>query len=271
MIETGNAAGLAYDRTETADSGPLLLLVHGFPLSRLMWRAQLQLPGVEVLAPDLRGFGDSAAWDSTEPLTMAGHADDLASLLDALNIAQPIWLAGLSMGGYVAWEFWRRHRSRVRGLALLDTKAAPDSDEAKAAREATAERVLADGVEVVAHAMMPKLLAPAHSGHDSVDSIADQLQAMMLGTAATTVAAALRGMACRRDAHDLLATIDVPTLVICGEEDVISTPAEMRSFAARIPNHRYVEIPGSGHMTPMEAPKAVNQALLEWLQTEPQS
>ncbi|HEY6564395.1 MAG TPA: alpha/beta fold hydrolase, partial [Pirellulaceae bacterium] len=137
-------------------SGPLLLLVHGFPLDRTMWREQMELAdSYRLLIPDLPGFGQSPSNRSVSH--MVDFADDLAVLLDALGIDGSVVFCGLSMGGYVAWEFFARHRHRVSALILADTRAANDTPEVARARELMAERVLAEGVEPLVASMLPKL------------------------------------------------------------------------------------------------------------------
>lgn len=244
-------------------SGPTLLLVHGFPLDHSMWRHQLESLGdtYRVIAPDLRGFGASSG--ATDTITMEQLADDMAELLDALGIVEPITFCGLSMGGYVAWQFWQRHASRLARLILCDSRAIADSAEAARGRLDLANRVLSEGAAIVAEAMLPKLFAEK-TIREQADMVAATRQVMQ-ATSPAAVAGTLRGMAQRPDMTSALADIDIPTLVICGEHDVISTADEMRSIAAALPNATFVEVPGSGHMTPLEGPETVNRAIRGFL------
>ncbi|MCA9143150.1 MAG: alpha/beta fold hydrolase [Planctomycetaceae bacterium] len=244
-------------------TGPVLLLVHGFPLDHSMWQPQLESLSdtYRIIAPDLRGFGASGG--ATETITMEQFADDMAALLDALGINEPITFCGLSMGGYVAWQFWRRHAARLSRLILCDTRAIADSEEVARGRAMMAERVLSEGSSIVAEAMLPKLFAEATARDDS--NTVEATHRVMAATAPAAVAGALRGMALRPDMTKELPNIDVPTLVICGEHDVISPPDEMRSIADKLPNATFVEIAGSGHMSPLEAPAAVNAAIRDFL------
>ena len=239
--------------------GQPLLLVHGFPLDHTMWSGQIEqlADHCRVIAPDLPGFGQSDPVSGT--LTMVQLADDLAALLDALSISEPITFCGLSMGGYIAWEFWRRHAMRLERLILCDTRAVADTEAAARGREEMANRVLEEGAEVIADAMSPKLFAL--STREQRGDIVQATRQVMLNTRAETVAAALRGMAQRIDATSLLAEVTVPALVICGEEDLISTSREMRGIAAAMPNAEFVEIGGAGHMSPLENPDHVNAAI----------
>jgi len=249
--------------TEDRGAGSPLVLVHGFPLDHTMWEAQIEsLSGRwRVIAPDLRGFGQSGVTEGT--VTMAQLADDVAALLEALEIREPIVLCGLSMGGYVALAFWKRHVGRLRGLVLCDTRAAPDSAEAAAARRQTADRVLREGMQVWADAMLPRLVGP--ETRESQPQIAERLRATILACDPRGAAAAALGMAGRPDFTAELGGIRCPTLVLVGAGDAISPREEMLSMAARIPACRFVSIEGSGHMTPMERPAEVNDAIAAFL------
>ncbi len=245
-------------------SGRPLLLVHGFPLDHTMWRGQID--GLSelcrVIAPDLRGFGQSDATNGT--VKMEQFADDMAALLDQLGITEPITFCGLSMGGYVGWQFSQRHRSRVARLIMCDTRAIADTAEVAGFRRETAERALNEGAAVIESMMTPKLFA--ESTVHNQQEIVERTRHVMLETAPHGIAAALLGMAVRPDVTRMLPNIDVPTLVICGQHDVISTPVEMRGIAASIPNASFVEITGAGHMAPLEQPALVNTAIREFLQ-----
>ena len=243
--------------------GRPLLLVHGFPLDHTMWVGQLEELADEfrIVAPDLPGFGQNAAVSGTA--TMDRTADFLAQLLDRLEIAQPVSLCGLSMGGYVAFEFWQRYRSRLERLVLCDTRAAADTPEVARGRELMAASVEQDGSASVAAALLPKLFGPAPLADSPPCVIATQ--AVIEATAPSSIAAYQRGMAQREDFTPKLAEIEVPTLLVCGVDDVITPAAEMRSVAQSMPAAKYVEIPGAGHMAPLEQPAAVNQALRQFL------
>lgn len=246
-------------------TGPPLLLVHGFPLDRSMWAGQLAelSQTARVLAPDLPGFGASGGWTLDGPLTMERLADTLAELLEALQIHEPVTFCGLSMGGYVAWQFWARHRTRLRQLVLCDTRAAADTPEAAAGREQTAQQVLRDGPAQLAENMLAKLFAPATAG--AQPALLEATRAVMASAPSATVAAALRGMAVRRDMTPQLPQVDVPCLLVCGEHDAITPLQEMRSVADALPAAQLVAVPDAGHLAPLEQPAAVNSALREFL------
>jgi pimeloyl-ACP methyl ester carboxylesterase len=244
-------------------SGPTLLLVHGFPLDHTMWQGQIDHFAAthRVIAPDLRGFGQSAVTD--EPVTMAAYADDLAALLDALGISEPVCLCGLSMGGYIAWAFVERHRERLGSLILCDTRAAADSEAARKTREETALRVLAEGPTFIAEGMIEKLFAKAT--HTERPELITQTQEVIRETSPIAIAAASRAMAVRPDVTSRLPAIDLPALLLVGEHDAISPPSEMRDIAAALPHATFVEIAGAGHMAPLERPAPVNAAIEHFL------
>lgn len=245
-------------------SGPVLLLVHGFPLDHQMWRHQLDGLASEyrVIAPDLRGFGQSTVTPGV--VTMQRFANDLAALLDELQVREPITLCGLSMGGYIAWQFAQQHRQRLAKLVLCDTRAAADTAEAAKARLENAQKVLAEGPQAIVDGMIAKLFAP-QTASQQPDLVKGQRE-IMLGTKPEGIAAALRGMAEREDFSGRLAEFDLPTLVICGEHDAIASPAEMRSIATGLPRATFALIAEAGHMAPLEQPTAVNQALQAFMQ-----
>ncbi len=246
-------------------AGAVVLLVHGFPLDHTMWAEQIPTLSSRhrVLAPDLRGFGRSPTDD--DKTTMAQFADDLASMLDALAIAEPVVFCGLSMGGYIALEFQRRHAARLRGLILCDTRASADSPEAAAARRLTADNALLRGVAPLAEAMLPRLFA--ETTRKERPALLEGVWNVMLSADPRGVAAASRGMAERSDMIHSLGGIRCPTLVIVGDEDAVSPPAEMRRMAKAIPGANYVEIPAAGHLSPLENPAAFNAAVADFIST----
>lgn len=264
MRETGawNIAGVNLQLTE-AGAGAPLLLVHGFPFDHTLWEGQFAALArhAHVLAPDLRGFGRSEA--AGETVAMEQYADDLAGLLAARGIQQPVVFCGLSMGGYIAWQFFRRHRQQTRGLILCDTRAAADAVLTARGRLANAQRVLAEGLGFLATGMLEKLFAARTLAQQP--ELVEATRRVMLATSPQGAAAALRGMAARPDASAWLPEIDVPTLVICGREDALTSVDEMRDMADQLPQARFVEIAEAGHLAPREQPQAVNEAILEFL------
>jgi len=246
-------------------TGPTLLLVHGFPLDHAMWQGQIAhfASRMRVVAPDLRGFGASTLAAGAEATSMETFADDLAQLLDALAIIEPVTFCGLSMGGCIAWQFALRYRQRLARLVLCDTRAAPDSPAVAEGRFKTAEQVLAVGTESLCQAMLPRLLAKANREHAT--AARTYIGQAIRAAPPAGVAAAARGMARRIDATSLLPTLDVPALLVVGEEDVISPVDEMRGMAQAMPKAELAVIAGAGHMAPLEQPAIVNRSLEAFL------
>lgn len=247
-------------------NGTPVLLVHGFPFDHTMWAGQIDVLCSEyrVLAVDLRGFGRS--WVShVSAVTMEQFADDLNTMLDVLGVDEPIVYCGLSMGGYIGFQFWRKCGARLRGLVLCDTRAAADSAEAAASRHAMADRVLAEGPGPLVETMLPRLFAE-QTRKERPELVAG-LQRVMMGNSPQGIAAAARGMAARPDMTGALGEIGCPALVVVGQEDAISTPAEMRGMAEPIRGSTFAEVPCAGHMSPLENAAAFNVAILDFLAT----
>jgi 3-oxoadipate enol-lactonase len=242
--------------------GPALLLVHGWPLDHSMWDGQIKGLAARhrVIAPDLPGFGQSDLGGNV--VEMWQYADDLAALLDFLKIDNVVY-CGLSMGGYIAFEFWRRHAKLLGGLVLCDTRAASDTPEAAANRSVMAEKVLSEGSCAAADAMIPKLFA-AVTMQVQPDVII-KIRQVIEGHDPRGIAAAALGMAKRADFRGELPHIGCPALVIVGEHDSISMPAEMQGMAGAIPDAEFAVIPQAGHMSPLEQPVPVNAAIERFL------
>lgn len=250
---------LAYD---DVGAGVSVVLLHGFPFNRTLWREQADAlaDSHRVVTPDLRGHGETTA--TSEPATMEEMARDVAALLDELKIERAV-IGGLSMGGYVALAFYRLFPRRVRALLLADTRAQADTEEAKRGREETAERALSEGMTAIADAMLPKLLS--HTTHMKEPAKVARVREMILKTKPVGAAAALRGMALRRDQTSLLANIFQPALVIVGSEDQITPPADSETLRREIRGSRLQVIEGAGHVSNIERPQEFNAALLKFL------
>lgn len=245
--------------------GTPILLVHGFPLSHAMWRFQIEALSADyrVIAPDLRGFGKSDVTEGT--VTMEQHADDLAALLVELEINEPVVFCGLSMGGYIAWQFQKKYGEQLRALILCDTRAIADTPDGIENRRRLAKMVIENGSAAVASAMLPNLFSPVTGSHNQ--SVIDELKQSICETSPQGIAAASLGMAERPDVTSELADIETPTLLIVGEDDGISPPAEMQSIADAMPDARLITITEAGHMSPLENPEPVNAAILEFLKS----
>lgn len=247
---------------------PVVLLVHGFPLDHSMWGAQASAlaESCRVIAPDLRGYGQTTLGDVGDPPTasMEQYANDLMEMLDKLGVTEPVVYVGFSMGGYTAWQALRNHPQRIRALVLCDTRADADADEARKMRLKMARHVHEWGAERVAEAMLPKLFAA--SSLDSEHPMIAHTREVISSSQPAAIAAAQRGMAARPDVRDELPNIKIPTLAIVGEEDALSTPEIVRAMAAAIPGAQLEVIPAAGHMAPVEQPDAVSAALLRFVE-----
>jgi pimeloyl-ACP methyl ester carboxylesterase len=244
---------------DEAGSGDVLLLVHGFPLDRSMWGDQLAgLADIRrVVAVDLRGRGKSPA--EGEGWTVDDYADDLAATIDGLGVSS-VDVAGLSMGGYVVFAFLRRHGGKARSVILVDTKAGADTAEGKEGRTKTAALVREQGTAALVEGLFPKMFAPGVS--PEVTGRMKVVFESTPGAAAGNDAIAMRE---RPDSTPDLGGISIPALVIHGEEDQLMPIDGAKEMAAAIPGAKFVGIPAAGHMAPVENPKAVNEAMREFL------
>ena len=254
-----NNLNIAY--TDTGIGRPIVL-IHGYPFNRSLWSEQVAAlsSSYRVIAPDLRGFGDSDAAPGIA--TMNLMAQDVARLMDHLEIPQAA-IGGLSMGGYVALAFYKQFPSRVRAFVLADTRAQADTEEGKQTRAQQAEKALNEGMAGIADAMLPKLLTPETVSKRP--EIVKHVRDMMLITKPEGAAAALRGMAERDDQTELLAKIVAPTLILVGAEDAITPVADSEKMQRAIAKSRLVVLENAGHVSNLERTEQFNDALLEFL------
>jgi pimeloyl-ACP methyl ester carboxylesterase len=252
---------LAYD---DHGPGPVVVLLHGFPLNRSIWEHQAAGVGsrYRLILPDLRGQGGSAA--PPGDYTMDGMADDVMELLDALQINEPVVLGGLSMGGYVALSLVERFPERWLGLMLMSTKAEADTPEAKHTREELMRQIEGAGnVKPVVDAMLPRILS--ESTRAQQPQVVARVRAIMEKTTPRGMIGALRGLTARPDRTGMLRQIAVPTLLLFGADDVITPPDTALRLASAIPNTRSLVIEKAGHLAPLENCDAANGAILRFL------
>ncbi|WUH96049.1 alpha/beta hydrolase [Streptomyces sp. NBC_00433] len=253
---------MAYDDTGSS-SDSVLLLVHGHPFDRTMWRPQQDAaPGHRVVTPDLRGYGGTQVVPGTTPLST--FAGDLAALLDHLGVRRAV-LCGLSMGGQIVLEFHRLFPDRVAGLVLADTFAQGETDQGRKERNERADRLLRDGMSGYAHEVLDSMVSPATVADQP--EVAAHVLGMMLAAPPEGAAAALRGRAERPDYTAMLPSVAVPTLVIVGRDDVFTPVADAAFIHDRIPGARLAVIEGAGHLPNLERPAAFNDALAGLLAT----
>jgi len=248
---------------EDAGSGEAVVLLHAFPLSSAMWRPQIDVLASRwrVLAPDLRGFGKTAA--PPPPYTMEQMAQDVARLLDLAGVGD-VRLVGLSMGGYISLAFCRRWPSRVRALVLADTNPGQDPPEAKARRDGLAATARDCGAQAIAEEMLPRLLSPAtlQGRPDLVAQVRDMIEA----TPVNGIVGALLGMRDRSDSTHVLAALPCPVLCMGGAQDAVTPPSVIQAMAAVAPNGRAQIVEDAGHLANLEQPEAFSSALLAFLE-----
>lgn len=243
----------------------VLILVHGHPFNRSMWRSQVEAAsgsGWRVIAADLRGYGETTVVEGTTTLDV--FARDLAALLDVLDVGRVV-IAGLSMGGQIAMEFARLYRGRVRGLLLAATFPQAETEEGVRNRHAAADRLLREGMGPYADETLPRMIAPRSIA--ALPRVADHVLTMMRTTHPQGAAAALRGRAVRPPYEPVLATLDVPALVVVGDEDSFTTRADADRMHALLKGSQLVWMQGVGHMPNLERDAEFNAALYEFLKT----
>ena len=245
-----------------AGLGQPVVLLHGYPFNRTLWNEQVGAlsNSYRVITPDLRGHGESDA--SPGAATMNRMAQDVAALLDHLEISRAV-IGGLSMGGYVALAFYKQFPSRVRALILADTRAQADTEEGKQTRHQQAEKALAEGMAGIADAMLPKLLTPdTVSKHPEV---VKRVRDMMLKTKPEGAAGALLGMAERDDQTSLLSQISCPTLILVGQEDPITPVQDSEKMHREIEGSRLEVIENASHVSNLERTEQFNEELIRFL------
>jgi 3-oxoadipate enol-lactonase len=262
VAESRASGGIMSYRELGEGPGDPVVLLHAFPVNGRMFEPQMEALSEErrVVAPDYPGFGRSPRTPAQPDVRY--YAEAVRRLLDRLGIERVV-LGGVSMGGYVAFGCLRLFPERVSGLILANTRPEPDSEEVRENRKNMARRVAEEGVEVLIELQMERLLARDTLENDA--AVVEKVRAMILESSPNGVVAALGAMRDRPDSTPLLASIEVPTLVIGGEEDEISSPEVMEAMAEKIPNSRHVTLPRAGHLSNLEAPEGFNSALKEFL------
>jgi len=252
-------AEIAY---EIRGNGPPVVLLHPFPCDHEFWcpTAVTLESRYRLILPDLRGHGYSEIGDG--PALMAKHASDIARILDSAAISKAAFI-GCSIGGYILFEFWRRFRARVTALSICDSRPQADTPEARANRLKAAATVLEQGTEPFLEAMIPKLM-----GRTTVETRPDLVagaRAMMRKMSAEDISLVQRGMAERPDSVADLKTVNVPTLIVIGEEDVLSTVADGELMRQNIAGSQLKVIPKAGHYAPWEQAELVGKILRQFL------
>ena len=262
MAESRSSGGMVSYRELGDGPGEPLVLLHAFPLNGRMFEPQMEAfsEGRRVVAPDYPGFGRSPRTPAQPDIRY--YAEGVLGLLDRLGLERVV-LGGVSMGGYVALGCMRLFPERVSGLILADTRPDADSEETRENRKNMARRVADEGVEILIELQMRRLLA--RDTLENNEEVVEEVRDMILESSPGGVVAALGALRERPDSTPLLEEIEVPTLVIGGEEDGISSPEVMGAMAQKIPGSRHVTLPRAGHLSNLETPGGFNAALKEFL------
>jgi 3-oxoadipate enol-lactonase len=257
-IKSGDA-GIAY---LILGDGPSVVLLHPFPANHEFWLpvAQSLSTRYRLIMPDLRGHGDSDIGEG--PATMAKHAADIARVMDDADVGRAP-MVGISIGGYALFEFWRQQRGRVAALGLLNTKAPADSPQAQAGRLQAAAEVMERGTEPFFQSMIPRLLGK--TTRETRPDLVEGALEMMRKMSPADVAAVQRGMAERPDSVDTLKTITVPTLLVTGDEDILTGVNEAELMHRHIAGSELRVFPKAGHYSPWEQPDAAGRLLRQFL------
>ncbi|MCC6425891.1 MAG: alpha/beta fold hydrolase [Phycisphaerales bacterium] len=244
---------------QSIGSGQPIIFIHGFPITGLMWlhAARHLPPGFRGIVPDLPNHGAST---TRSPIDIRDFADDMLTVLDVFAPGEQGIFIGLSMGGIICFDLWRRYPGRIRALVLCNTRANAEPPEGIAYRRAIADSAMRDGVAPIVEAMLPKVFAP---GFDQARLAF--WRTAMLSTTPTGLAATSLALASRADSFPTVPTITCPTLVIAGDQDAITSPDSLHDIHQRIPGSRFTVIPDAGHVPPVEQPVAFSAALNEFL------
>lgn len=264
-----NVGGMTPPPLSYDDAGPkdatTVLLVHGHPFDRSMWRPQTQYlteRGYRVVTPDLRGYGTRKNEETKTGLDV--FADDLIELADHLGIATFV-LGGLSMGGQIVMQAVAGHPGRVNALLLADTFAGLDTPEVRQGRVDTADRITGEGMERYAEELLPKMISPTTRA--TRPDVEEHVRRMMRDAPAEGAAAALRGRAERPDYTPGLKNIEVPTLVVVGSDDEFTPVHDAERIHREVPGSTLVVIDGAGHLPNLERETEFNEALSTFLTT----
>ena len=249
---------------EVLGSGPPVVLLHPFPANHDLWKPAVQalVSHYRVVLPDLRGHGDSGI--GVGAATMEKHAADIARVLDHEEVRRAAFV-GVSIGGYALFEFWRRYRARVEALVLCNTKAQADTAEARAGRLQAAAEVMELGTEPFFQSMLPKLVGK--TTYNTRPDLVEGALRMMRKMSPEDVAMVQRGMAERPDSVETLKTVNVPTLVVTGDEDIFTGVPEAELMRRNIPGSQMKVIGRAGHYSPWEQPEDVGKLVRQFLDT----
>ncbi len=255
--------GFWMDYDDVGANVPPVILIHAFPMNSQMWASQIQAlsPAVRVICPDLRGFGDTEPMPG--PYSVDELADDCRALLDNLGVKEPVVVGGLSMGGYIAFAFYRLFPERVAALVLAATRATADMPEGKQNRNKMISTAEVEGPYAIAQAMLPKMLAP--QSYKSNPKLVETVREIMESASVEGIIGALYALRDRPDSSMLLRQIHCPALILHGENDQLIPFSEAEAMHAGIQGSILRKVPNSGHLLNMEQPDLFNQSVHEFV------
>lgn len=247
---------------EGNSSNKPVIFIHGFPYDHTMWKAQVELLKEKYfcVSYDIRGLGESSAGDGQ--FTMESFVDDLESIINQLKLNKPV-ICGLSMGGYISLRALERMHDKFSAAILCDTRSEADNNEGKLKRAAGIKRINTEGLAPFAKDFITNCFGDYFKQHKS-----EELNKIIEKSSAFNpvgVKGCILAMLSRTDTTQSLSKINIPTLLICGEQDALTPPAVMKEMFHKIPNAEFVEIENAGHMTPIENPEEVNKAIVNFL------
>jgi pimeloyl-ACP methyl ester carboxylesterase len=239
-----------------------VVLLHPFPANHEFWIpvAQMLNSRYQLILPDLRGHGDSEVGEG--PAFMEKHAADIARVMDDADVGRAA-MVGVSIGGYALFEFWRKYRGRAAALILIDTKATADAPEARNARLQAANDVMERGTEPFIEGLLPKLIG--ETTRKTRPDLVETARKMMLKMSPEDISQVQRGMAARPDSIETLKTINVPTLIVAGDEDILTPVPEAELMRKHIAGSQLQLIPKAGHYSPFERPEEAGRMLRQFL------
>lgn len=247
---------------EGNNSNKPIIFLHGFPYDHTMWHAQIEILKDKYfcVSYDIRGLGESPAGDGQ--FTMESFVDDLESIINHLNLNKP-FISGLSMGGYISLRALERMQDKFSAAILCDTRSEADNNEGKLKRAAGIKRINTEGLAPFAKDFITNCF-----GNYFKQNRAEELNRIIEKSSAFNpvgVKGCLLAMLSRTDTTQSLSKINIPTLLICGEQDALTPPAVMKEMFHKIPDAEFVEVKNAGHMTPIENPDEVNKAIVNFL------
>lgn len=256
--------GKTINYQDSGANGAPVILIHAFPLNSKMWSGQFDALGnaYRLIAPDLAGFGGSSAPEDRSVYSMDTYAGEVAGLMDHLSLDKAT-IVGLSMGGYIAFALHRKHPERFESLVLADTRAEADPPEGIEKRSKQQAQVADEGTAGLIEALGGALLGPSTVANKQ--DVVERAKELMRENPPAGFIGALEAMKGRPDSTDDLTSINVPTLIIVGEDDAVTPPEAARKMHEHIEGSRLVTIPDVGHLSNLEAPEVFNGALNDFL------